>query len=174
MREPGFGSRSEWTGLLDRLIRLYQERREIYREALAVDEVEGDLVEVEVLDRFEAQLRRQEQSLIKAEELTREIRRLEEALRCLWGVEAFTLRVGELPEAVATQADDQLQEARQVLRESQELARRLLDDVHRREARLREAISRLLEQAGALQLERKAVGAYRVPKPKARFFDERR
>jgi len=89
-------------------------------------------------------------------------------------VEAFTLRVGELPEAVAAQADGRLREARRVLRESQELARRLLDDVRRREARLREAISRLLEQAGALQLERKAVGAYRVPKPKARFFDERR
>src|SRR5690606_41526736 len=76
--------------------------------------------------------------------------------------------------AVVDQADDRLREARRLLRESQELARRLLEDVTQREARLREAMRRLLEEAGALQLERKAVGAYRVPKPKARFFDERR
>ena len=85
------------------------------------------------------------------------------------------MRAGELPEAVVDQADDRLREARRLLRESQELARRLLEDVTKhREARLREAMRRLLEEAGALQLERKAVGAYRVPKPKARFFDERR
>lgn len=174
MRGSGVGSRNEWSGLLDRLISLYRERRDIYREALAVEEPDGDLVEVEVLDRFEAQLRRQERSLVKAEEISREVRRLEEALSRLWGVEVFSLRAGELPEAVAAQADARLREARRILRESQELARRLLDDVTRREARLREAMSRLLEEAGALQMERKAVGAYRVPKPKARFFDERR
>lgn len=174
MRGSGVGSRNEWSGLLDRLISLYRERRDIYREALAVEEPDGDLVEVEVLDRFEAQLRSQERSLVKAEEISREVRRLEEALSRLWGVEVFSLRAGELPEAVAAQADARLREARRILRESQELARRLLDDVTRREARLREAMSRLLEEAGALQMERKAVGAYRVPKPKARFFDERR
>lgn len=174
MREPGAGSRNEWTGLLDRLISLYGRRRDIYREALAVEETGGDLVEIEVLDRFESQLRRQERFLVEAEEVSREIRRVEEMLTRLWAVDVFTLRAGELPEAVAAQADDRLREARRLLRESQDLARRLLDDVTEREARLREAMSRLLEEAGALQMERKAVGAYRVPKPKARFFDERR
>ncbi|MBO2519394.1 hypothetical protein [Limnochorda pilosa] len=174
MREPGFGSRTEWRDLLDQLITLYAERLEIYRQALGVTWPEGELVDVEVLDQFEGQLRRQEKSLLQAEQVSRDARRLEERLARLWGVEVFTLRAGELPEAVVDQADDRLREARRLLRESQELARRLLEDVTQREARLREAMRRLLEEAGALQLERKAVGAYRVPKPKARFFDERR
>ena len=60
MREPGFGSRTEWRDLLDQLITLYAERLEIYRQALGVTWPEGELVDVEVLDQFEGQLRRQE------------------------------------------------------------------------------------------------------------------
>ncbi|BAS28790.1 hypothetical protein [Limnochorda pilosa] len=167
-------ARKLWVPLLDRLIGLYAQRRDVYRKALAQGDAEGDLSRLEVLDRFEELLRRQERYLVQAEGLAREARQLEDELSRLWGIDAFTLRVGEIPAWAEEEAAPRLSEGRALVRESRDLARRLLEDVRGREDRLRAAMGRLLEQAGVLQAERKAAGAYRVPMPKARFFDERR
>lgn len=167
-------ARALWVPLLDRLLDLYARRRTIYQEALALGEVEGDLSDIEVLDRLEELLRRQERYMVQAEEVAREARQIEGELARVWGIAAFSLRVGEIPAWAEREAAPRLAQGRALVRESRDLARRLLEDVRRREERLRAAMGQLLEQAGALQAERKAAGAYRVPKPKARFFDERR